>query len=196
MRLVAYDNLSSYDLILHGLSYALEWYIDSWNIRNLETKFLCATTSLELLLEKFHSDNKTEFIIPKNTFKEFQREIKPEIAKILTCLDIDIEKQKLMCKSINAMQRRSYVDKIKMLLERLEIKYDDLDISLEKLVAIRNKITHMGRLKDDEQTEMLKAFKGIFVLLTRILLAILNFDFEYWDIVKEKNVKFDDVKIK
>ena len=180
----------------YGFSYALEWYIDSWNAENLETKFLCATTSLELLSEKFHSNNKTAIVIPNNTFKKFQKKIKPQIVEILNALDVDKEKQKLMYECINAMQRRPYVVKIKMLLEHLKIRYDDLGISIEELVKIRNEITHVGRLKEGEQPEMIKAFEGIFVLITRILLAISNFDFEYWDMVKKENVKFEDIKIK
>ncbi len=181
----------------HGFSYALEWYVDSWNSGNLETRFLCATTSLELLLEKFHFDNNTEFLISDDKFEKFRKKIKNQMKQILIEMNVDDKTQSLMYNGIDAMQRRSYRNKAKMLLEHWEIKYDDLEITLEEIIKIRNKITHMGRVKtvENDDSILFRAYKGIFVLLTRIFLAMLNFDFEYWDIIKRDYVKFTDVRI-
>lgn len=183
----------------YGFSFALEWYVDSWSSSVLETKFLCATTALELLMEKFHANNGTEMLLPDEKFTEFRTKVKEEMSKILKSMNIETETRSLMYNGLSAMQRRSYLDKSKMMLDHWKIKYDDIGTTLDEIIHVRNNITHKGRFEiegKDSGKELLRVYKGLFILLTRIFLAILNYDRDYLDIIKGTFVKFEDVRTK
>ena len=86
-----------------------------------------------------------------------------------------------MYNGINAMQRRSYLDKAKMLLDYWKIKYNDLDSTLEEIISIRNEITHRGRYQigTNPSDKLFKAYKSLFLIITRIFLVMLNYDGKY-----------------
>lgn len=186
--------LSGYDAEVdkkYGFSYALEWYIDSWISANMETKFLCATTSLELLLEQFHAKNGTDVLLDDEKFKEFKEKAEEKLSKILRSMGVEKETRGLMYLGLNAMKRRSYLNKLTLFLEYWKIKYDDVGVTLEDIVKIRNKIIHEGKVSTSDP--LWYSYKGLFTILTRIFLAMIKFDFEYWDITKTKYVNFKDV---
>lgn len=166
----------------YGFTYALEWYVDSWGSSILETKFLCLTTAFELLLEKFHAYNDSEKLLSDEKFREFREKVKENFSNVLKDMDVNSETRSLMYNGISAMQRRSYLDKAKMLLDYWKIKYDDVGTTLEEIISVRNELTHRGRFKPEEEDsadELLRMYKGLFSIITRIFLVMLNYDGKY-----------------
>ncbi len=76
------------------------------------------------------------------------------------------------------------------------IKYDDLKITIENIVSIRNDITHRGQPSGDESKELFRVYKGLITILTRIFLAMLKYDGDYWDFAREETIKFNTVCVK
>lgn len=73
----------------HGFDMALDWYIQSNSGGALDTRFLSATTCLELLMEKFHSVNGTDKLLDKNSFRIFYNDMKAHAEKLLSHMEID-----------------------------------------------------------------------------------------------------------
>ena len=64
------------------------------------------------------------------------------------------------------------------------ILYDDTWITLDEIKNVRNDITHKGKYsKEGEEglTDVIKAYKGLMTVLTRIFLAMLGYDKYYQD---------------
>lgn len=182
----------------YGFTLALEWYLDAWSSSILESQYLCATTCLEMLMDKFHSQNNSENILSEEKFDKLKNELNECVSKKGESIGIEEPIRALFHDKLGkGFNRRSYVDKAKMLLDNWEIKFDDLKITLDDIVRIRNNITHRGQLKGDEESrELFLTYKGLITILTRILLAMINFDWEYWDFAREETVKFDSVRNK
>ena len=136
-----------------GFTLALEWYLDSWSSSILESRFLSASTCLEMLMDKFHSNSKSEFILPKEIFYEFQKQIKDFVKKNSESFGFNAPTRGLIYENLGeGLNRRSFVNKAELLLAFWGIKYDDLGISLNDIVRIRNDITHRCQHADDEQS--------------------------------------------
>lgn len=182
----------------YGFTLALEWYLDSWSASVLESQYLSATTCLEMLMDKFHSKEKSEYILPDEKFAEFQGRVKDCVKQKGESLGLDPHTRALFYNKLGkGLNRRSFVDKAQMLIDYWGIKYDDLKITLNDVVRIRNDITHRGQhAGDTESEEIFSVYKGLIVIIIRILLAMVNFDWEYWDFARQESVKFDTVCIK
>jgi hypothetical protein len=63
----------------YGFSFALEWYIESNLVDAIEFKVLNASTCLELLMDKFTSQTKSEGIVDKKIFRQFRKSLKSYI---------------------------------------------------------------------------------------------------------------------
>lgn len=193
---------SGYSKELHkkfGFDIALEWYVDSWTSGNvLESKYMSATTCLEMLMDKFHTQNNSEFLLNDSNFESILEKIKILLKEELTSIDVDGPNRAIFYNNLKGLNRRSYADKAIMLLDYWKIKNDDVGTTIQKIVSIRNKITHSGTYHEEGEsdfTEIKNAFIGLEVLLTRIFLAMLNYHGLYFDWVAGKNVDFDTVRI-
>lgn len=79
---------------------------------------------------------------------------------------------------------RSYVDKAKTLLDYWSILYDDTGITLDDIKNMRNNITHKRYYSKEGElglTEVIKMYKGLMTILTRVFLAMLGYDKYYQD---------------
>jgi hypothetical protein len=181
----------------YGFDMALEWYIQSNSGFLLETKFLAATTCLEMLTDKFHSQNETDKLLDDKSFNKFYKQMKRHAKEHLTQMGMDTVTQAALCNSMLGIQRRSFVDKITMLLEFWGISYSDTGVTLKEIKDVRNRITHQGKYVEKPSSESVeylwKVYNGLFNILTRILLAMLKFDAEYFDAPNSKRIRFRDV---
>ena len=59
----------------YGFNLALEWYLDSWASSILESKFMCASTCFELLMDKFHTQNNSELILDNTRFEDLHSQL-------------------------------------------------------------------------------------------------------------------------
>jgi len=182
----------------YGFNLALEWYLDSWSASILESQFLNATTCLELLMDKFHSMNNSELIVSEEKFSDFQKNVKECVKEKAKSLGFEESTRALFYDKLGkGLNRRSYVDKARMLLEHWKIKFDDLNITIDDIVSIRNEITHRGQPSGDEESKRLfKIYKALITILTRIFLAMLNYEGDYWDFAREETIKFNTVCVK
>jgi len=177
----------------YGFTFALEWYIDSWSAFVLESKYLSATTCMELLIEKFHNKNNTEFILDENKFSEFRESIREYAKDKLTKMEIEKPIRGAIYENFNeGLNRRAYRTKIEMLIDFWKIKYDDLGIELKDIIRIRNEIIHKGRYEDND--DLLRVFSGLVTIILRIFLAMLKYDGLYFDFVRQDWIKFEEVR--
>ena len=100
-------------------------------------------------------------------------------------------------KSMKEMQRRSFIDKLDMLLKFWGISYSDTGVTLEEIKDMRNKITHQGKYVEKPTFETVeyssKLYNGLFNILTRIFLAMLKYDADYFDHPSGRQIRFRDV---
>ncbi len=181
----------------YGFDVALEWYIESNSASVGESMFLNATTCLEMLMDKFHSQMGSELLLDEGTFAKFYADIKEQASSWLKSRNVNKTIRSAIYRSLSGINRRSYVDKAKMLLDYWGVSYADADISLDDIVQVRNDITHRGThySKDSESEfhKVFKAYEGLFLILTRIFLAMLKYDDEYYDPTEGKWIRFRDV---
>lgn len=182
----------------YGFDMALEWYIQSNNGGSLETRFLNATTRLELLMEKFHSVKGTNKLFDEESFRNFYNSMKAHAKKLLSEMGVDDRTQQAVYGSMKGMERRTYLEKFEILLKNWGISYSDLGITLSEIKDVRNKITHEGRYYDKVEIQsqvdyLVKVYNGLFNILTRLFLAMLNYDGKYYDIPNSKWIEFEDV---
>jgi hypothetical protein len=180
-----------------GFGLALEWYVES-NSGILETKFLNAATCLELLMDKFHSQQGTDMLFDNDiVFGKFCNAMKEYAKSLLEELKLDENKRRAVYSSMTAMKRRPFVDKCEMLLKYWGISYADTGITIDEIVHVRNKITHEGRFSDIPNVESVsylwKVYNGLFNILARILLAMLKYRGQYFDAPNDRWINFADV---
>lgn len=186
----------SHDNNKYGFDLALEWYIES-NSASLDvTKFVNATTCLELLISKFNSLNLVKTTSEELKTKLFYRSVRKNISKFLKSKTIGNDTISQICQLI-VKRQQTYVKTTKNLLDYWGISISDIKTSVEEIVKIRNSIIHSGLYFHDEDIEkakeVIEASENLFQILTRILLAILKYDGDYYDPRRSKWIKFSDV---
>ena len=180
----------------YGFDVALEWYIESNLATVAESQFICATTCLEMLMDKFHSQRGTEFLLEKEMFDEFYDAIKNYSRDWLKDRKISKETRAAIYRAMLGLNRKQYVDKMKELLVHLGVEYSDVGITLEEIIDVRDQITHRGIYyeTDEKGFQMVfKAYEGLFSILTRIFLAMLKYNEQYYDPTKQKWLRFAEV---
>jgi hypothetical protein len=111
----------------------------------IETKFLTATTCLEMLMDKAYSQNEGDKLLDDKAFDFFYRKMKDHAKGVLTWMKIDESTQAPVLRSMKGMQRRSFVDKFGMMQKDWGISYRDTGVTLEEIRDVRNKIIHQGK---------------------------------------------------
>lgn len=180
----------------YGFNAALEWLIESNSSNLYETRFLNASTCLEILMDRFHSQNHTEFLFNNDAFEEFYQHIKRYSRKLLNAKGVNTTTRSAVYRSLRGVNRRSYLDKAGMLLEYWGISYSDTGIALEDIVRIRDEITHQGKYymkMENDISGLTKVYNGLMTILTRVLLAMLGYNKQYQDPWIDKWIKFGDV---
>jgi len=179
-----------------GFDMALEWYIHSNMGAPLETKFLNAATCLEMLMDKAYSQNEGDKLLDDESFKAFYRNMKDHAKGVLTMMQVEKPVRASVFRSMKGMQRRSFVDKFGMLLNDWGISYNDTGVTLEEIKDVRNNITHQGKYAEvntESLNYLFRVYNGLFNILTRIFLAMLNYEGDYFDAPNSRWVKFEDV---
>ncbi len=192
---IAWDGYSEELEDKYGFGLSLEWYLDSWSSSVLESQYLSATTCLELLMDKFHINNNTEFLLSDEDLKTFQEHVKEKAREKLHEMGIEKEIRKGMYDKFGkGLNRRSFISKLEMILEYWKIKYDDLNVTLDEIVTIRNDITHRGHHAGKEEEEnIFRVYSGLITILGRIFLAMLNYQGLHYDFVLGDWRQFKDV---
>ncbi len=173
---------------------ALEWYLEANIASVLESKYLMACTCLELLVDRYQAKSGTEFTMNQDVFeKQFVPMLHNYSRDYMINLGLEASQRSEIYMKLNGLNRRSIGAGIVSLLEHLGIKYNDLIGDVNTIIKIRNEITHVGNYKNVD--ELAKAFNGLYVLLSRIFLKLVNYTDEYFDWIKGDWVHFKDVTI-
>lgn len=166
----------------YGFKSALGWLLDSNISLSFESKYLNATTSLETLMDRYHTRKNTEFLLKKNFFeKKFSPCIKDNSEKLLLENGYDKTTIESVNKKIPELRRRSAIDKAERLVNELKIDINDTEIEINDIFKVRNKITHTGNIKPTNELNPEKIYDGLMTILTRLLLSILNYKGYYHD---------------
>ena len=182
----------------YGFDLALDWYIQSNTAGTLEKQFLSATTSLELLMEMFHTLNSTDKLFEEGSFRIFYEAMKAHAEELLSHMEVDNKTKQSIFGSMKGMERRTFLEKFEMLLKNWGISYSDLGVSLGEIKDVRNKITHEGRYYDKVKNQyqvdyLFRVYNGLFNILTRLFLAMLRYRGLYYDIPSSKWIDFEEV---
>ncbi len=181
----------------YGFDYALEWYVESSSPGILETRFLNATTALELLMNYFHRRNGTENYEGSN-FDKFYEDTMNFVKEKLASRNLGEKMENSLRGYIAAMKRRSFTAKAELLILNWGISTADLQVSsIREITDIRDEITQTGRYtgrgKDSNPLQTLeRSYRALFTILTRIFLAMLDYACEYKDM--SRNSEFVALK--
>jgi hypothetical protein len=100
-----------------GFDRALEWYVEANLATVLESKFLSATTCLELLMERFHSSTNSEFLIEDRTFEELRQKLEEVARQWMREKGVDKDVRAAIYRALKGINRKQYMDKATRLLE-------------------------------------------------------------------------------
>ncbi len=162
----------------HGFESALHWYIESNATEALESKYLLACTSMELLVDRLAKQLNGESVIPRDSFKKLSAVIRKAIHSWFSESGTVDGKQEQIQLSVQALNRPSLRSKIESLLNKWNVKYNDLDLNLQDIINTRNQITHTGMSQSKRLTE---EYLKLYVVLTRVFLSMLRYDDDYYD---------------
>jgi hypothetical protein len=179
----------------YGFDIALELYIESNLAGTIETKFLNATTCLELLMEKLHSMHNLEYLLDEQTFNELYADLREFLTSKLTEKGLDMGICDAVVANSQNIRRRSYSNKARRLVRYWGISNDEIDKGVVTVKDVRNNITHRGRHRDDVQI-VFEAYDILFTILTRVFLAMLKYDGIYYNTTdrgRPKWINFRDV---
>ncbi len=179
----------------YGFNSALYWLIESAVNNFFEPKFIDACTCLETLMDRLHSKNHTEFILDENTFNDLRVELKNRASKWLNFRKVDPVDRKSIYENLSIIQRRSFKDKANLLTKHLNINISDLDTKFDDIVKIRNEITHTGLPSILDFNNQWRTYQDFMSILVRMFLAIIDYDFDYFDPWQGKWIKFKEMCI-
>lgn len=180
----------------YGFKLSLQWYIQGHHSDLVESRFLQLTTAFELLMDRFHKVEGGEFILDEASFEQIKKKVKSFLTAELDRTGIARPIQDAMSTKLPELNRRTYLCKARRLLEFWGIDYSDLGLSLGRIKDVRNDITHRGIFTPKtkaEQDLVLKAYLGMFEILTRLYLAMLRFEGRYYSVTRRSVIDFKDV---
>jgi hypothetical protein len=144
-----------------------------------------ATTCLEMLMDRFHTQMGIEFMLDEKLFNKFYYDLQDFSSKWMKENAVPADVRASIYRSLKGINRRQYVEKAQMLLDHWGITYSDTGITLEDIVKIRNNITHRGKHEcgNDIESfdEIVNAYEGLFAILTRAFLSMLGYEGQYYD---------------
>ena len=181
----------------YAFDLALEWYIESNSATVIELRFLMATTCFEMLMDRFHTQMGTEFVLNEKLFNKFYHDLRDFSSNWMKENTLPADVRASIYRSLKGINRRQYVEKAQMLLDHWGITHSDTGITLEDIVKIRNNITHRGRHDsgNDRESfdEIVNAYEGLFAILTRVFLSMLGYEGQYYDTTKGDWIDFASV---
>ena len=191
----AWNGYSSEEVKKYGYDVALEWYNEANSAGVLESKFLNATTCLELMMDRYANVAGNEFYLTEGNFSTLKGRLESEATTWAKANGVNEEDSKGLRDNLNGLNRRSYSRKAKALLAFWRVKYDNLGVGIRDIVMVRNEITHTGGiLAGDKQDRLFSTFQALMMILVRVFLAILRYEGQYFDWVRQDFVDFATVR--
>ena len=172
---------------------ALEWYLESFSHGVLESDYLLACTSLELLKDRHNKTIDNENVLPEASFEEYLPELKKQINDVLKKKGINNKKRKKISGNLGCINRTSFKISLLKLLKDYNIIHNDLFPDIQKIIDNRNQITHSGKREKDSE-ELFDDKIKLICLIQRIFFALLGYDGYFLDqndrYLRKKFIKF------
>ena len=129
------------------------------------------------------------------TKQKLYTSVRNNIRKFLKGKNIDNDTISQVCGLI--VTRKSYEEKALELLDYWGISISDIGTTLKEIVNIRDFIIHRGLYFHDKNVnramKVIEASEDLFQILTRIFLAMLRYNGDYYYPRESKWIKFKDV---
>lgn len=175
-----------------GLNFAIHWYLESLNSDILESKYIKLFTVLELLIFRFISLKKSEYILKEDDFNKFKKPLQKEMSKLLKELSFGKESRTRasLYSNLDCINRYNFETNLFNFLNHFGIGFNDLIDDVRILISIRNNITHRG-LSDIEFKELINSYDRLLTLIQRIFLSMLNYQGSYYNWMKKNFEQFN-----
>ncbi len=183
MYFVLYPKFRSNSL-KSNIALAIDWYLESTSSDRLESKYLHLFTMLECIITPYHRNRNTEFILTELEYENLEGAMLPKTRQILEDLGKDKDKDKELFNTLQwaflSFKNRTLSSKFKEMLSNLNL---NSDLSIRKIIDIRNDIIHRGDI-DDGATEydLYYEYRTFWSIMIQIILKILEYPGEYFDI--------------
>ena len=158
-----------------GFNYALEWYLESLSAEVIESRFLLAFISLELLVDRFETANNRELVLDKRDFEQFFERLQKKAKEILEEMGVEPDKRGAIYSGLRGANRYSTESSLQLMLTHYKIGHKDVVSNLNEIISIRDEIVHRGVAKLDGKT-LIDKYVRLMCLIQRILLSFLDYD--------------------
>jgi hypothetical protein len=171
----SYNNYSDELNTKYNFAVVLQWYLDSFSLRNDVFRFISATTALESILDTYSTESGQ--ILTTDQFKDLKNTlattIRNKLGEQVQQEDID-----LIVNRLADINRRSYMKKAESLLKSLGIFNKETKVKLKEIIMVRNSITHSGSFDSENSNDkkVVDTYLNLITLLTRVFLKILPAD--------------------
>jgi len=180
----------------YNLGLALEWYLEANVGSVIESKFLSATTCLELLMDRYVNETGNEYLLESSEFDLLRGELETRIDQWTQGREEGQKELDALRNKIADLNRRSYVSKAKELLGFWKVTTDDLGVTLRDIVEVRNEITHTGTFSSgDYEGKVIPAYQGLMMIIARIFMSMLRYNGQYYDWARGTWVEFSSVRL-
>ena len=175
-----------------GLNFAIYWYLESLDSGILESRYIKSFTVLELLIFRFTSLEKSEYILKEDDFKELKKQLQKGMSKLLkeSSFGKESKTRASLYSNLNCINKYSFEANLIFFLKQFRIGYSDLIDDLGILIRIRNNITHRG-LSEIELNELIDLYDKLLTLIQRIFLSMLNYQGSYYNWSKKIYEQFN-----
>jgi hypothetical protein len=168
----------------NNIALALYWYLESVANEQIDSKFLQMFTALECLLDAYHKERQSEYILSETDFSLLQQKIMPEIREALQKLGYK-NKFETIKNAFKGLRRRSLSNKFKLMLDELQVNCSDVHLRPHAIVDIRNDITHRGginHVNDETELKTVKdQYNALWSVMIRLFLKLLEYKGNYYD---------------
>jgi len=123
-----------------------------------------------------------EFVIENKVFTKLRKDLEKVIKDNLQG-KVSSEDIQSVLASLSNINRRHFKKKTTELLQSLAIFDTDAEKKLNKIISVRNKITHTGRFKDllSNNRSVVESYFELFNLLSKIFFRILVNDVDIFN---------------
>ena len=183
----AVNNIAAVDTRRDTFEMAVGWLLVPTTFE--EVRFLAGMTALESLASRLLEKSQTCILGSSASNKLAKR-----VRALVNEQDFDDSTKAAIKDKIPELNRRSFVQKIRALLEQQKVARTSInDAELARLVCLRNLIVHQGAAPENE--DLWPSILIIREILVRLVFSMLQFDGTYWCYIGGRHMRrFPDCK--
>jgi hypothetical protein len=173
-------------VLVKNLEFAIEWF--AMNASHTELRLMNAMTALENLVAS-NLDAADVAILPGEEFEMLKRAFVKAIKKTVVCTSLDVEQSTAsaaraeLYPRLSEINRRSILDKIKILATRWAVPLDGLDWqNIKAAKAARDLIVHTGSYYENSKSSHVDLWEHVTCireLFIRFFFTIIAYEGQY-----------------